>query len=132
MSNRKKIYIKNINPAVKDAMVNYSKNLGYPTFNKFQIDFLNETINKYTPKSENLEKKIPAVSVETKNNRLEIQSVPKLIHTRLNIIAEKLGFKNVSEFLRFEMHIKCSDQPAHMLKKNKGFEELPEAIKVKL
>lgn len=131
MSNRKKIYLKNINPAVKDAMVNYSKNLGYPTFNKFQIDFLNETINKYEPKIKDLKKKIPIVSSEIINNRTTIQSVPKLIHTRLNLIAEELGFKNVSEFIRFEMHIKCSDQPEHMLKKNKGFEELQEPIKVK-
>jgi len=128
---RKIIYIQNIDPAVKKALVNYSENLGYPTFNKFQIDFLKETIEKYEPQTVEIDKKVPQILEENDTKKIYIQSVPKLIHARLLNISSKLGFKSVSELLRFEMHMKCSGQPAHMLKKNKGFQELPEPIKAR-
>ena len=124
MSRRKRIIIKNVHPAVKTSFKNLSENLGHPTLNKLNLELIHEICEKYDSPAQNIEIKIPDMIIEQKPDIIEVMNIPKQLHKRLQDLAEKLGFKNISELVRFEMHIKCSVQPGYMLKKNKGFKEI--------
>jgi len=126
MSRRKNIVVKNVHPSVKKSYTNLSENLGHTTVNKFNLELINEICEKYDTPAQSIETKIPLLMTDQKPEKIEIQNIPKVLHNRLIELSKKLGFLNISEFVRFEMHMKCSTHPPYMLKKNKGFKEIDE------
>jgi len=126
MSKRKNIIIKNVHPSVKQSYTNLSQNLGHNAVNKFNLELITEICEKYESTAQSIESKIPQLMIEQKPEKIDMQNIPKVLHNRLIELSKKLGFLNISEFVRFEMHMKCSTQPPYMLLKNKGFKEIEE------
>lgn len=124
MRKKSRIDLKKVHPSVKSSYVHMAENLGYNTANKFGIDIIKEICDKYEQTAETIEKRMPDCIPGQDVEIIVIQNIPKGLNDRLRLISERIGFKSISELLRFEMHMKFSTLPSHMLKKNKGFKEI--------
>lgn len=124
MKKKSRIELKKVHPAVKSSYVCMAENLGYDTANKFGLDMIKEICDKYEQTAETIEKRMPECMPGQDIDFIVIQNIPKGLNDRIRLISERIGFKSITELLRFEMHMKFSTQPPHMLKKNKGFKEI--------
>lgn len=122
----KTIKIHNIPKSVKLSITHLSQNLGHDYVNEFIREEINHIINSNEPIVHDINQKLfTDVDIKQEDmDGIEIRNIPEVKLNKLKEVAKKLGYMNVSEFLRTELYKKCSTYPSYMLKKDKNFKHI--------